>query len=504
MGLKRNKKKSRPFHQVIEEPQDEKTGPRILVINRGSVGAVIPQLMTDIRTLLSPNVVRSIKVLRSTRVQDLVAAAGPLHITHAIVFTRTDNGVYMKICTLSHGPTVTFSLQNFSLHSDVLASLKRPMTIPTLYNQTAACLMMNNLQPHSGPRHLQMVASSMLQIFPKIVPDEISARRIRRCCMINYDEETQDFDLRHYFVHLSTSTTTKLINKLVNSMKIPDLHEFENMEDAMDRAGALSESEGEEDSKVEVARQINGQNRKPVSAKSSVKMKDCGPRITMKLQKIESGLLGGDVLYHRTQKKSAKEVQQIKMLREQKKKEKDARKQRQEEDVARKQEKGEQHKEMCLQGQSAEEQDRAHKNKLKKNAEDNKLEDDDDDSAGEGDDEEESDDDAEYYKQEVGDLPEGVSFSSRMKRRREKDTEEMDAKKQKVQTLEEKKIEARKLKAKEKFKELNKKSKKRPRSYGKRLVKQMKRQAKARTAFKTAEKAKEMKDQANKPIQKKF
>lgn len=48
------------------------------------------------------------QVLRSTKIKDLIAASGGLHITHAVIFTRTDLGLYMKLCSLPKGPTITF------------------------------------------------------------------------------------------------------------------------------------------------------------------------------------------------------------------------------------------------------------------------------------------------------------------------------------------------------------------------------------------------------------
>lgn len=433
--------------------------------------------------MLAPNVVRTIKVLRSSRVKDLMAASGPLHITHAIMFTRTVNGLYMKLCTFPQGPTITFSIQNYSLQRDVLASQKRAPSVPPSYELTAPCLMMNSLQPHAGPSHLQLVASSMLQIFPKIVPNETSCRFIRRCCLLNYDEKTEELDLRHYVVRLTNTASARLVTKLVNSKHIPDLHNFREVEDAL-AGGAASESEGEEDSKVELKHQVEGSSQSRTS-KSSIKMKDAGPRITMKVHKVQTGLLGGEVLYNRVKKLSAKEKKQLKELREIKKKEKLARKQRQAADIARKQKKLEDHKDKCLGGMPEELKERAIENKKKrKEGEEAELSEREDEV-------EEEKEDVDYYREEVGELPEGVSFSDRMKRRREKDTDALEAKKKKVDEVENKQLEAKLSKAKERYKKLDERRKKRPRAYGKRLVKQMKQKVKQRQVQKNANKDQE-------------
>lgn len=108
--------------------------------------------------------------------------------------------------------------------------------------------------------------------------------------------------------------------------------------------------------------------------KSSVKLHEIGPRLTMQLMKIEEGLLTGEVLYHDHVIKTEDEKETLRKLIEKKRKLKELRKKQQNENRERNlQLKKEQKKEI-----------------KRKEAEDNASD---------------ADDDAQYYKDEVGEEP---------------------------------------------------------------------------------------------------
>ena len=63
------------------------------------------------------------------------------------------------------------------------------------------------------------------------------------------------------------------------------------------------------------------------SQKSSVRLVELGPRISMELLKIEEGMLDGETLYHKHITKTDEEKKEIKRIIEKRKKEKAQRKQ---------------------------------------------------------------------------------------------------------------------------------------------------------------------------------
>ena len=82
----------------------------------------------------------------------------------------------------------------------------------------------------------------------------------------------------------------------------------------------LSESEAEDDPNHQVTLPQKIVSRGNVeSGKSSIKLTEVGPRLTLQLIKIEDGLLDGEVLYHDLIEKTDEEKSFIQKKREAKK-----------------------------------------------------------------------------------------------------------------------------------------------------------------------------------------
>lgn len=60
--------------------------------------------------------------------------AGPLGVSHLVVFNQTDAGVNMRIARCPRGPTCTFRVNKFALCNDILHSQRRPRAPGGEYN----------------------------------------------------------------------------------------------------------------------------------------------------------------------------------------------------------------------------------------------------------------------------------------------------------------------------------------------------------------------------------
>lgn len=152
------------------------------------------------------------------------------------------------------------------------------------------------------------------------------------------------------------------------------------------RDGYASESEAEDDeqSHVVLAQTLKSKGNLE-DCKSSVKLHEIGPRLTMQLIKIEDGLLTGEVLYHDHVVKTEDEKETLRKLIEKKRKLKEQRKKQQTEN-------------------------RARNLKLKKEQNQTEKHEEADDIASD------ADDDAQYYKDEVGEDPDEGEFSYKLQR----------------------------------------------------------------------------------------
>lgn len=161
----------------------------------------------------------------------------------------------------------------------------------------------------------------------------------------------------------------------------------------------LSESEMEDDPNTHVTLSQKLSSRGNMEqGKSSIRLTELGPRLSLQLVKIEDGLMDGEVLYHDFIHKSEEEKAEIKKKRELKKKLKEKRKKIQEENKKLKEAKKQELKEKSLRGMQkiSTETDSMIKKAADETNEEMKME---------------EDDDVEYYRKEVGIEPDKDLFS---------------------------------------------------------------------------------------------
>lgn len=99
-----------------------------MVIHRGTVERDLKDLVLDVRHVMEPFTAAELQVKKKNTLKDFVAIAGPLHVTHLLMFSQTELGDYMKIVRLPRGPTIHFKLIDYSLKNDVLEVLKKKHT----------------------------------------------------------------------------------------------------------------------------------------------------------------------------------------------------------------------------------------------------------------------------------------------------------------------------------------------------------------------------------------
>ncbi|KAK4290043.1 hypothetical protein Pmani_037034 [Petrolisthes manimaculis] len=190
---RRNEGRLKRRHRRIAKEREllrEDLPPRCFVLTRGHVNKSIHQLMMDFRHLMEPNTATKLEAKKTNNIEDFVGIAGHFHVTHLMIFSQTNLSPYMKLARLPNGPTLTFSIKKYSLKGDVVSSQRRHYQPPSRH-PTAPCLM-TNLLPNDGPLNLQLSARMFLDAFPTITPNQIKTDHIQRCCLIHYNDGSND------------------------------------------------------------------------------------------------------------------------------------------------------------------------------------------------------------------------------------------------------------------------------------------------------------------------
>lgn len=235
------------------------------------------------------------------------------------------------------------------------------------------------------PRHLESLTTTAFQsLFPPINPQTTPLKSIRRVLLLNREQSAEDdgtfiVDFRHYAITtkaVGLSRPLRRLNaaeKMLKSKKgkkggLPDLGKLRDISEFMiggeNGEGYMTDgtsgSEPDTDAEVEV---LETTTKKVTSGKAkaagrgeqnddgdgdegagaqdnverrAVKLVELGPRMRLRMTKVEEGLCSGKVMWHEYVHKTKEEIRELEQRWEQRRKEKEARKKQQKENVERK------------------------------------------------------------------------------------------------------------------------------------------------------------------------
>ncbi|UYV72633.1 PPAN [Cordylochernes scorpioides] len=314
MGRKHSKGKAAKNARKNQMSHEEELAkmPHSIVIPWGKkVGKGAQRLLQDFRKVMEPFTASNIKVVRRrNRIWDFVTNAGVLNVTNIILFTQTSKGIYFRVARTPQGPTLTFKILNYALNSDIVSAQRRPVAFPTMHLNSPLAVFSNFKK--ETPKE-QVVDNMFHNLFPDV--DGRNLNSIRRMVFLNYNEEDDTFSFSHYTTKIIPTSISKPFKKIIKK-KVPDLSRFKDMEDYIENAGLLSESEIEEgqNSKFELPQPINSRGVLE-GEEVSAKLAELGPRMILQLIKVESGCFKGEVLYHRYIQKTKKEIEKLRSVK---------------------------------------------------------------------------------------------------------------------------------------------------------------------------------------------
>lgn len=381
----KGRKKKRTQRKEKEDPNTPKT----FVLHRGEVTHAVETLVSDFRGVMKPHTAAKLKVLKRNVLKDFVNVAGPLGVTHMLVFSQGEMSLNLRVGRLPRGPTLTFRIDSFCLARDVLASLAHPKLVRSAF-QSPPLLVLNNFPKDT--MHMQLMTKMFQNIFPSINVTKVDLRTIRRVVLFNFDPATGTIDFRHYDIGVRAAGTSRSVRSIMTT-NVPNLEDFEDIADFVLKGSQAYESEGEDAAtQVVLPQTVHGAGNKE-SSQSAIRLTELGPRMQMRLLKIEEGLCGGQVMYHSLVKKTPKEIAALAARKEELARLKNIRKQQQAENVKRK----------AMEIQARRQEKELEKKRVRGLIPDQAYE---------------RDDDAEYYRKEVGREPSSeLGLSGRYKRR---------------------------------------------------------------------------------------
>ena len=298
------------------------------------------------RLVMYPYTLINLKEFKKNNIKDFLSLVDIYGLSHMMMFTNTEKHSYLHFAKMPKGPTVTFIIDKYILSSDIFSNVEKDQIPLTKSYGHIPLLIMNGFNNTKIPEEyndsIKIVAMMFQSFFPPVNLGEVQIKKFKRVVLINlmlnkdvYTGKIKpEIEFRHYDIELQKYSVKKTISNLINNLgKTKDLSNFNNISDyILKHSGYSSCSDNEEEAKCEI---LDEQNK---SDKTSIKLKEIGPRMNLKIFKIQEGFFKGNVVYHSLIKKSKKEIYEIMTEKKNKEKEKKERQKIQDENIIKKQE----------------------------------------------------------------------------------------------------------------------------------------------------------------------
>jgi ribosome biogenesis protein SSF1/2 len=309
-GGRRIKRKTQKETDTAQKATD--LDPRAFVFPKGKVPAALKALVEDLKRMMSPNTARALRAQKRNKLRDFVDVAGTLHVGFFLIVSATDKNSYLRIARAPQGPTLTFRITGYSLSGDIAASIRKPYSPGNAIWQAAPTLVLSNFD--KGVQHQTLAATMLRNLFPTLNVATAKLATFRRVVLVHQlpEDEGGGAELRQYVIKAAPTGVSRGVKKLVRGAKLPSLGRYVDVSDFLLKGGAggySSESgaETDDEDKAELSQDYVGRNAHK-NQKVSIKLHEVGPRLSLKLLKVEEGLCAGATLYHSLVSKSEGEV----------------------------------------------------------------------------------------------------------------------------------------------------------------------------------------------------
>ncbi|KAJ2558847.1 rRNA-binding ribosome biosynthesis protein [Coemansia sp. RSA 1933] len=332
MGSGRKKRRT----HVVPTQEDMDKVPKALVVKSGPIGRTVADLVNDVRHVMEPNTASKLRERKSNKVRDYVAVSSQLGLTHLMLFSQTESGTNLRIGRIPRGPTLYFRVNKYSLARDCLRLQKTPHTSDAEF-KTSPLIILNNFAGEGKGKELKLMTAMLQNMFPAISPSTMHLSEARRVVLFNYNDETDMVDFRHYTIVVKPVGVTKGVKRVILSNNVPSLAGYDDISEYVLREAFASESDMEDgpDSEVTLAQDYIGRGNRR-NEQRAVRLLELGPRMELKLMKVEGGLCQGEVLFHSYLHKSKAELEKQSKVRQIKLTQQARRRQEQESNVKRK------------------------------------------------------------------------------------------------------------------------------------------------------------------------
>ncbi|CAD8191193.1 unnamed protein product [Paramecium octaurelia] len=313
------RKKTRTHKEATEEDLDLiGQTPKAFILKRGKVSSTIRQLIDDYRDVMYPFTSMNLQESDKTKMKDYIQAAGYYLISHMIIMTQTNKNSYIRFIQNPRGPTFTFRILKYANRNEVLNAQRKFKSFSRVFSPPL--LVMNGFQTDfqtDDPKrptseHIKLVGNMIQSMFPAINVQNTNPKTQKRVILFSYKNDK--IYIRHYYISFNLKGIDKKMKKIIKANKLPNLSKYNSFSDFLQNNHQMFASDTEQSDLEE----LEIENKQHKKQQMSVRLHEVGPRLELKLYKIEEGFMQGNVVYNRVVSKTNKAIEKLRKIKRRK------------------------------------------------------------------------------------------------------------------------------------------------------------------------------------------
>eukprot|EP00916_Digyalum_oweni_P006979 GHVL01011903.1.p1 GENE.GHVL01011903.1~~GHVL01011903.1.p1 ORF type:complete len:230 (+),score=36.67 GHVL01011903.1:234-923(+) len=223
-----------------------------------------------------PHSSAKLKESRKNKIKDFVNAATVFGVTHIQILNQKKEKIFLRICKLPKGPTLTFNIIKYSLMHDIRCIQNNPRNSKIDY-ESPPLMVLNGFKKENETSKL--ISTVLSNLYVPLDVNTIKVHECRRVVLYNYDPERGVIEWRHFGI--KRHPPVKGISALMDDkVEMKDVTNFIK----------TTKQELIDDSKPSI--KIIERN-----VEMTISLVELGPRVDMQLVLAEDGMCEGNVLY---------------------------------------------------------------------------------------------------------------------------------------------------------------------------------------------------------------
>jgi len=314
--------------------QEAAPPPRLVAYHHGPADPSMDELVADWRKVFLPHTFSKLKKHSKNSVKDFIAISVPLGLTHMHIFGSAQHGATLRIGRVPHGPTLLFRVESYTTSRDVISKQKRQYMGGHTQFTTPPLVLLNNFKPSQEEPQVELMTQMLQSMVPPVAVQTTSElNKINRVVLFHHlPQEDGLIEVRHYTVIARSVSLSRAVQKLRDGLLPRSIGTAESISEVLTHDAALSDTDGEGE-EVSLPEEVFFKRQQ---GRCRVKLVELGPRMTLKLLRVEVGLCEGEVIWHRYIEKTPEEVIKTRHAAKKRENMKRQRVKEQEENVARK------------------------------------------------------------------------------------------------------------------------------------------------------------------------